>query len=190
MVIWRFEKWLNFGYSVENILKHETLCFLSFVTFLWNEEKEIVMSQPHIARLSIIHEWIGNIVGRLTGLEIIMISTWNIHFTSFSESYICRNYNLANLWHFSCKSVEVTWWNFTKCFLKHLPQIGLAWWALLVYLPQKLNHYDIWWLHLLKHLFTWIFTSFSVQCLSFLPILILYFYGPVSDMAFYLLLFE
>ena len=37
------------------------------------------------------------------------------------------------------------------CFLKHLPQVGLAWWALLTYytvklLPQQLNRVEIWWL--------------------------------------------
>ena len=67
------------------------------------------------------------------------------------EFSICSNYSLADLWHSICQFVEVIWRNFTPRFLKHLPQVGLAWWALLTYhtdklLPQQLNRVEIWWL--------------------------------------------
>ena len=100
-----------------------------------------------------VEKWIENIVKTLTRLEM-MNFIWNNNFvlqTFVKEFSICSNYSRVDLWHYSCQFVEVIWRNFTPCFLKHLPQVGLAWWALLTYhtvklLPQQLNRVEIWWL--------------------------------------------
>ena len=89
---------------------------------------------------------IENKVKTLTRFEIIILS-----FKLQKEFSICSNCSLADLWHFGSQFVEVIWRNFTPHFVKHLPQVGLAWWALLTYhtvklLPQQLNRVEIWWL--------------------------------------------
>ena len=76
-------------------------------------------------------KWIENIVKTLTRLQI-MIFIWNNNFV-LKKFSICSNYSLADLWHSSYQFFEVIWRNFTPRFLKHLPQVGLVWWAHLTY---------------------------------------------------------
>ena len=95
-------------------------------------------------------KWI-EYIKTLTRLEIMIFIWNNLSFKLCFRQRICSNYRLADLWHSGCQFVEVIWRNVTPCFLKHLSQVGLAWWALLTYhtvklLPQQLNRVEIWWL--------------------------------------------